>query len=53
VDAWFDLLEECNHKTLSQKEFKRVVDAWAKEWARSTIEAQGHISEMIADRLMQ
>ena len=38
-------------KAIDPKRYKSLVDSWAKEWAKSSIEEQGHVSEMISDRL--
>jgi hypothetical protein len=57
VEDWFALLDMCDRKAagsaFDQKQFRTAVDAWGKEWARSGIEAQGHISEIITSRLIR
>jgi hypothetical protein len=48
VEDWFGLLGYCNQGCQDKKLFRKLVDAWAKEWSRSTMEEQGYCSEKIS-----
>jgi hypothetical protein len=45
------LLKFCQQQNIDRKEFRRLHDIWAKQWARQSYEAQGFITEEINRRL--
>jgi hypothetical protein len=56
IDDWFNLLAYCDAKcrdpaTWEAKLFKARSDAYARAWARLSVDDQGYVSMIIAARL--